>query len=29
GYEHDTPEREREMRAREAEILSSVEGELE
>jgi len=29
GYEHNTPEREREMRAREAEILSSIEGELE
>ncbi len=29
GYEHDKREREREMRAREAEILSSIEGELE
>ncbi len=28
GYEHDKPELEREMRAREAEILSYVEGEL-
>ncbi len=28
GYEHDTPELEREMRAREAETLSSIEGEL-
>ena len=29
GYEHDKPELEREMRAREAEILSQIEGELE
>ena len=29
GYEHDKPELEREMRAREAEILSYIEGELE
>ncbi|MFC1928058.1 rRNA maturation RNase YbeY [Chloroflexota bacterium] len=29
GYEHDKPELEREMRAREAEILSHIEGELE
>ena len=29
GYEHDEPERERQMRAREAEILSSIEGELQ
>jgi len=28
GYEHDTPELEREMRAREAEILSYIEEEL-
>ncbi len=28
GYEHDKPELEREMRAREAEILSRIEGEL-
>ena len=28
GYEHDKPELEREMRAREAEILSYIEGEL-
>ncbi len=27
GYEHDKPELEREMRAREAEILSHIEGE--
>ncbi len=29
GYEHDKPEPERQMRAREAEILSYIEGELE
>ncbi|MFC1985762.1 rRNA maturation RNase YbeY [Chloroflexota bacterium] len=29
GYEHDKPELEREMRAREAEILSYIEGRLE
>ncbi|MFC1932169.1 rRNA maturation RNase YbeY [Chloroflexota bacterium] len=29
GYEHDKPELEREMRAREAENLSHIEGELE
>ena len=29
GYEHDKPELERQMRAREAEILSCIEGELE
>jgi len=29
GYEHDKPELERQMRAREAEILICVEGELE
>jgi len=29
GYEHDRPELEREMRAREAEILSYIEEELE
>jgi len=29
GYEHDKPELERQMRAREAEILSYIEGELE
>jgi len=28
GYEHDKPELEREMRAREAEVLSHIEGEL-
>ena len=28
GYEHDKPELEREMRAREAEILSNIEEEL-
>ncbi len=28
GYEHDKPELEREMRAREKEILSRIEGEL-
>ncbi|MFC1941364.1 rRNA maturation RNase YbeY [Chloroflexota bacterium] len=28
GYEHDTPEQEREMRARETEILNYIEGEL-
>ncbi len=28
GYEHDKPELEREMRAREAEILGHIEGEL-
>jgi len=29
GYEHDNPELEREMRAREVEVLSSIEGEIE
>lgn len=29
GYDHDKPEPEREMRAREAEILAGIEGELE
>jgi len=29
GYDHDVPEAERQMRAREAEILSLIEGELE
>ena len=29
GYDHDKPEMERQMRAREAEILSHIEGELE
>jgi probable rRNA maturation factor len=29
GYEHDKPELEQDMRAREAEILSYIEGELE
>ena len=29
GYEHDKPELEREMRAREAEILSTIEGGLD
>ncbi len=29
GYEHDKPELERQMRVREAEILSCIEGELE
>ena len=29
GYDHDKPEPERQMRAREAEILSSIAGELE
>ena len=29
GYEHDKPDLEREMRAREAEVLSHVEGGLE
>ena len=28
GYEHDTPEQERDMRARETEILNYIEGEL-
>jgi probable rRNA maturation factor len=28
GYDHDVPEAERQMRAREAEILSLIEGEL-
>ena len=28
GYDHDEPEREREMRTREAEILSQIEGGL-
>ncbi len=28
GYEHDKPELERQMRAREAEIVSHIEGEL-
>ena len=29
GYEHDRPELEREMRAREAKILNHIEGELD
>ena len=29
GYDHDRPEPERKMRAREAEILADIEGELE
>jgi probable rRNA maturation factor len=29
GYDHDVPEAERQMRAREAEILRLIEGELE
>jgi probable rRNA maturation factor len=29
GYDHDVPEAERQMRAREAQILSRIEGELE
>ena len=29
GFDHDEPERERQMRATEAEILSHIEGELE
>ncbi|MDO8687371.1 MAG: rRNA maturation RNase YbeY [Dehalococcoidales bacterium] len=29
GFDHDEPERERQMRARETEILSHIEGELE
>lgn len=29
GFDHDEPERERQMKAREAEILGQIEGELE